>query len=105
MKTRILVLSAVLCASLVATAAAAGRGNGNGNANRGAGRPPACDLSRPGQGVPLRDGSGRVQAGRGNPASNGTPRRDGSGKATAPGKGAKDGTGNRANCPMPTPGG
>jgi hypothetical protein len=102
MKTKILVLSVVLSTSLVASAAAAGRGAGN--ANRGATRSPACDLSGPGQGVPVRDGSGRAQAGRGNPNSTGTPVRDGTGKATAPGKGPKDGTGNRANCPTLPPG-
>ena len=102
MKTKPLVLSAVLCAALVPSALAAGRGNSN--ANRGANRQPTGDLSGPGHGVPLRDGSGRVQAERGNSNGNGTPLRDGSGKATAPGKGAKDGAGNRANCPTPPQG-
>ncbi len=51
--------------------------------------------------MPVRDGSGKSVNNRGNPNSTGTPVRDGSGKATAPGKGAKDGTGNQANCPQP----
>jgi hypothetical protein len=108
MKTKLVLLSTVLAGAFIVPAFAAGRGNGNGNGNgnRNAGGPgcPAnpsgiCDLSGPGQGTPLRDGSGRMRNGRGNPNSNGTPLRDGSGKATAPGKGPKDGSGNRANCP------
>ena len=99
MKTRILVFSILLCGAIVGSASAAGRGNGN--ANRGASRSANCDLTGPGQGTPQRDGSGRVRNDRGNPSSKGTPVRDGSGKATAPGNGPKDGTGNRANCPVP----
>ena len=99
MKTKILVLSFLFCGALAADAAAAGRGNGN--ANRGATRPATCDLSGPGQGTPVRDGSGQSRNGRGNPSSNGTPVRDGSGKGSAPGNGPRDGTGNRANCPTP----
>jgi hypothetical protein len=104
-------LSVLISASLLASAPVfAARGAaGNGNAGRGGpqpGRGPAsveCDLSGPGQGTPRRDGSGKVANQRGNPNSNGTPLKDGSGKATAPGKGSKDGTGNRANCPVVPP--
>jgi hypothetical protein len=99
MKTRILVLSSVLALSLGSGALAAPAGNGK--ANRGASRPATCDLTGPGQGVPARSGSGQAEAGRRNPNSVGTPLRDGSGRVTAPGKGPKDGTGNRANCPLP----
>lgn len=53
--------------------------------------------------IPLKDGSGKASANRGNPNSTGTPLRDGSGKASAPGKGAKDGSGNNANCPNAQP--
>ncbi len=84
MKTKIVLISLLLSAGLVTSASAAGRG---GNGNRGASRPATCDLS--GTGTPR------------NPNSTGTPLRDGSGRATAPGQGAKDGTGNRANCPNP----
>ena len=101
MKTRILISCFVLCVAVAAHAAPAGRGNAG--ANRGSARPPTCDLSGPGQGTPLRDGSGAVRNGRGNPNSNGSPLRDGSGKASAPGKGPKDGTGNRAQCPVTPP--
>lgn len=100
MKLRIILCSVLLSAGVVVSASAAGRGNGQGNGSRGAcPNNGVCDLSGPGQGTPLRDGSGRVRNNRGNPNSTGTPRRDGSGKATAPGKGPKDGTGNNANCP------
>jgi hypothetical protein len=99
MKTKIVLLSVLLSAGLVASASAAGRGNrgGSGNAGRGANNG-VCDLSGPGQGTPLRDGSGRGVCG--NPNGTGTPLRDGSGKASAPGKGPKDGSGNRADCPI-----
>lgn len=100
MKTKIILLSILVSAGLV-TGAYAAQGRGNGSANRGAARPSAsCDLTGPGQGTPLRDGSGRMLNNRGNPNSTGTPLRDGSGKATAPGKGPKNGTGNNANCPV-----
>lgn len=62
-----------------------------------------CTGTCPALNTPLQDGSGKVEKQRGNPNSTGTPLRDGSGKATAPGKGAKDGTGNQANCPNPAP--
>lgn len=83
MKTKIILITVLLSAGLVASASAAPRGNGN----RGASRP----------------GTGEMTGARGNPNSTGTPLRDGSGKATAPGKGAKDGTGTQANCPNPPP--
>ncbi len=105
MKTKILLTTALLSASLLASTSAFARGpGGNGGGARGANRANAvCDLSGPGQGTPLQDGSGKAINGRGNPNSTGTPLRDGSGKATAPGKGPKNGTGNNANCPL-TPG-
>jgi hypothetical protein len=111
MKTK-LILSILLGGALVASAFAAGRGNGNGPGNgpRGlangmavcdaANCPRVCDMSGPGQGTPRRDGSGKLLRGRGNPNSTGTPLRDGSGRATAPGRGPKDGSGNRAGCPL-----
>jgi hypothetical protein len=107
MKTKIMLLSALISAGLLTSASAFARGpGGGGNAARGASCPnAACDLSGPGQGTPLRDGSGRALNHRGNPNSTGTPLRDGSGKATAPGKGPKDGSGNNANCPNPPTGG
>lgn len=94
MKTKFVLLSALLSAGLVAGAFAA-QGRGNGGSGRNASCPAAgsCDLSGPGQGTPRRDGSGK--------SANGTPRLDGSGRATAPGNGAKAGTGNRSNCPNP----
>ena len=104
MKTKIVLVSFLLSAGL-ATSAFAAHGRGNGNASRGAARlAPNCDLTGPGQGTPLRDGSGKVLNNRGNPNSTGTPLRDGSGKATAPGKGPKGGSGNNANCPSPPAG-
>ncbi len=94
-----------------------GNGNGGGRGNGGQQRPktpptqcdgsgprfrdPAlCDGSGPGQGTPRRDGSGKALKDRGNPSSTGTPLRDGSGRSTAPGKGAKDGSGNNPSCPL-----
>lgn len=107
MKNKITLVSVLLSASLLASASAFARGPGNagrGNASATRGTTSApCDLTDPGQGTPLRDGSGKVANNRGNPNSTGTPLKDGSGKATAPGKGAKDGSGNNANCPNPTP--
>jgi hypothetical protein len=104
MKTKTTLIALLISAGLLTGASAFARGPGGygaGAANRGASRPNAsCDLSGPGQGMPLRDGSGRAVNNRGNPNSTGTPLRDGSGKATAPGKGAKDGTGNQVNCPV-----
>ena len=92
MKTKIILLTALIGAGLLAgtSAFAAGPRGGNGQGNRGSSVT-----------VPVRDGSGKVINNRGNPNSTDTPVRDGSGKATAPGKGAKDGTGNQANCPQP----
>jgi hypothetical protein len=96
MKTKyILVLTLISAGLLAGTSAyaAGGRGGGGGGGGRG-----------PSQAAPVRDGSGKSVNNRGNPNSTGTPVRDGSGKATAPGKGAKDGTGNQANCPnVPAP--
>lgn len=92
MKTKFLLLTALIGAGLLAgtSAFAAGPRGGNGQGNRGSSAT-----------APARDGSGKAVNNRGNPNSTGTPVRDGSGKATAPGKGAKDGTGNRADCPQP----
>jgi hypothetical protein len=107
MKTKITLITALLSAGLLTSASALARGpGGNGGGNRGAARTPnaVCDLSGPGQGTPLRDGSGKALNNRGNPNSTGTPLRDGSGKATAPGQGPKDGTGNNPNCPIPPAG-
>lgn len=103
MKTKIMLITALIGAGLLTSTSAFARGpGGNGSAGRSASRPNAtCDLSGPGQGTPLQDGSGKTINNRGNPNSTGTPLRDGSGKATAPGKGPKDGTGNNANCPNP----
>lgn len=95
MKTKFILLISFLGAGLLAgtSALAAGPRGGSGP---GGGRGPV-------QTAPVRDGSGKTVNNRGNPNSTGTPVRDGSGKATAPGKGAKDGTGNQANCPnVPT---
>lgn len=99
MKTKMILLAALASSALVLPAGAASRGQGN-SGRAPASRPATCDLSGPGAGTPLRDGSGRARQGMGNPNSTGTPLRDGSGKATAPGRGPKDGTGNQANCPV-----
>lgn len=112
MKTKIMLITALISAGLLTSASAFARGpGGNGGGSRGASRTPStrapsgtCDLSGPGQGTPLRDGSGKALNQRGNPNSTGTPLRDGSGRATAPGRGPKDGTGNNANCPVPPAG-
>ncbi len=113
--TRFALLS-LLIAGLAAAPALARQGGGNGGngqGNRGARQQSAvcdgtggfgngtgiCDGSGPGQGTPLRDGSGKALKNRGNPNSTGTPLKDGSGKATAPGKGPKDGSGANADCP------
>ena len=91
MKTKFILLTSLLGAALLAgtSALAAGpRGGGNGGGRGPCPPTPACD------------GSGRAASNRGNPNATGTPLRDGSGKASAPGKGAKDGTGNRAACPV-----
>jgi hypothetical protein len=109
MKTKIVLITALISAGLLTSASSFARGGpgGAGSGNRGASRatPKAdCDLTGRGQGTPLQDGSGKTLNNRGNPNSTGTPLRDGSGKATAPGKGPKDGTGNNANCPVPPAG-
>lgn len=99
MKTKIIILTSLISAGLLAgtSALAAGSrgGGGNGGGNGGGGGR-GCT-----QAAPAQDGSGKSVNNRGNPNSTGTPLRDGSGKDTAPGKGAKDGTGNQANCPNP----
>lgn len=100
MKTKLIVLFVFVLGGLTTTSLAAGRGPGNAGRAGYRGTPAPCDLSGPGQGTPLRDGSGRAINQRGNPNGTGTPRRDGSGRATAPGKGPKDGSGNRADCPL-----
>lgn len=102
-----MLINALISVGLLTSASAFARGpGGSGSASRGASRAPsaACDLSGPGQGTPLQDGSGKALNSRGNPNSTGTPLRDGSGKATAPGKGSKNGTGTNANCPNPPTG-
>lgn len=104
MKTKMLLIASLISVGLLTSASALARGPG-GSGNRGASGPAAsCDLTGPGQGTPLQDGSGKTLYGRGNPNSTGTPLRDGSGRATAPGRGPKDGTGNNANCPVPPAG-
>ena len=85
MKTKIILIISLISVGLLTGASAFARG-GNGG-------------SRAGTGTPVRDGSGQT-LNRGNPNSTGTPLKDGSGRATAPGKGAKDGTGANANCPL-----
>ncbi len=93
MKTKIILLTSLISAGLLAGTSALAAGPRGGNSSGGRNSAPAA---------PVRDGSGQsVNPNRGNPNSNGTPLKDGSGKATAPGKGAKDGTGNQANCPIP----
>jgi hypothetical protein len=107
MKTKMILITALISAGLLTSASSFARGpGGKGGGNRSASRAPSasCDLSGPGQGTPLQDGSGKALNNRGNPNSTGTPLRDGSGRTTAPGKGAKDGTGNNANCPVPPAG-
>jgi hypothetical protein len=86
MKNKIVLLTSLISVGLL-TSATAFAGNGNGGGQRGTGA-----------GTPVCDGSGQT-LNRGNPNSTGTPLKDGSGKATAPGKGAKDGTGTQADCP------
>lgn len=98
MKTIRLAFLSLLALAVTAVPAFArgpGGGGGSGPMQRPAGASPnVC--------TPIRDGSGPgCLAQRGNPKSTGTPLKDGSGKAAAPGQGAKDGTGNRANCPNP----
>jgi len=83
MKTYTVLLGILLSVGLATSALAAqGRGQGGSSGSgRSTMRPaPSCDRTGPGQGTPLRDGSG---------------------KATAPGKGSKDGSGKGANCPTP----
>lgn len=119
--TKILLTSSLLTVSLVAVSFAKGPGSNNGN-NQGQGQfganaalrcdgsglqgnRTACDASAncKGTGIPLQDGSGKITNNMGNPNSTGTPLKDGSGKGSAPGKGPKNGTGNKGNCPNPTP--
>ena len=101
-----MLITALISAGLLTSTSSFARGpGGGGSAGRGAsGTNASCDLSGPGQGTPLLDGSGKALNNRGNPNSTGTPLRDGSGKATAPGKGPKNGTGTNANCPNPPTG-
>lgn len=83
MKTKFILIVTLLSAGLLTGTSVYARGGGGGG--------------------PRGQGSGaqvhRETGPRGNPNSQGTPLRDGSGKASAPGKGAKNGAGNRANCP------
>ena len=87
MKTKIILITSLISVGLLTGASAFARG-GNGGGNPGSGT-----------GIPVRDGSGQT-LNRGNPNSTATPLKDGSGRATAPGNGAKDGTGANANCPV-----
>jgi hypothetical protein len=103
MKTKIMFITALISAGLLTNASTFARGPGGaGSGNRGASRatPANCDLSGPGQGTPLRDGSVKALNNRGNPNSTGTPLRDGSGRVTAPGKGPTNGSGTQANRPV-----
>lgn len=84
MKTKLILIVTLLSAGLLTGTSVYARGGGGGGGPRGQG-----------SGAQVNRDAGP----RGNPNSLGTPLRDGSGKATAPGKGAKNGTGNRANCP------
>lgn len=98
MKTKIIILTSLISAGLLAGTSALAAGSRGGGGNGGGGRGGNRDCT---QSVPAQDGSGKSINNRGNPNSTGTPVRDGSGKDSAPGKGAKDGTGNQANCPNP----
>jgi hypothetical protein len=86
MKTKLILIVTLLSAGLLTGTSVHARSGGGG-----------------GGGGPRGQGSGaqvnRDSGPRGNPNSQGAPLRDGSGKASAPGKGAKNGTGDRANCP------
>jgi hypothetical protein len=82
MKTKLILVSVLISAGLV-TGAFAAQGGGKGNANRGGGSGSS------------QSGANCDQAGTGQC----TPQRDGSGKAKSPGKGAKDGSGKKSNCP------
>lgn len=92
MKNKIILVTFLISAGLLAGTSALAAGPRGGNGSGGRSSAPAA---------PARDGSGKSINQRGNPNSTGTPLRDGSGKTTAPGRGAKDGSGNRANCPNP----
>ncbi|MBE2215761.1 MAG: hypothetical protein IAE82_17945 [Opitutaceae bacterium] len=110
----ILMISALMVAMTSAPAWAGGKGGGGRGSGSGVcpignvpgsglcGGSGACDGTQ--QRLRLRDGScvapsGAPATAQGNPAATGTPRRDGSGKSTAPGQGAKDGTGNQPRHP------
>jgi hypothetical protein len=76
----LLLLSISTMGSALVLGAPGGNGQGSGpRGNAGRGNAANCTQTGPGQGTPLRDGSG---------------------KAKAPGRGAKDGSGNKANCPL-----
>jgi hypothetical protein len=80
-KSLLLLLSISTVGSALVLAAPGG-GNGQGAGPRGngsRGNAANCTQTGPGQATPVRDGSG---------------------KAKSPGKGAKDGSGNKANCPV-----
>jgi len=83
MKTKFILIVTILSAGLLTGTSVYARGGGGGG-SRGQG-----------SGAQVHRESGP----RGNPNSQGAPLRDGTGKASAPGKGAKNGTGDRANCP------
>ena len=124
--SKIILATSIITGVLVTGSFAKGPGgNGNGSGSQGQGQcqganagntrcdgtgphngdPTYCDASGPcqGTGIPLKDGSGKVTKGQGNPNSTGTPLKDGSGTTSAPGKGQKNGTGNNANCPNTAP--
>lgn len=104
MKITHFILFSVITAALAAPAFARGPGRGNGPC-RGTGVCPYGNIPGSGMCAGARAGAtrGAVDSARGNPNSTGTPLRDGSGKATAPGHGAKDGTGNNPRHPETSP--
>ncbi|HQF37506.1 MAG TPA: hypothetical protein PK322_00145 [Opitutaceae bacterium] len=114
-----IIIPALVLALFAVPVFARGNGNGNGGGRGNGGQQRSqttakqcdgsgprhgdralCDGSGPGQGTPRRDGSGKALNDRGNPNSTGTPLRDGSGRSSAPGQGAKDGSGNNPDCPL-----
>jgi hypothetical protein len=113
MKTKHIIGIATLTAGLLMATPVFAKGNGSGSAkgNQANGQngytqsadakaynQGICDGSGPGQGTPLRDGSGKAAKGKnkGNAAGNGEPLRDGSGRTNG-GKGY--GRNNDGTCP------
>jgi hypothetical protein len=94
----------ILTVTLLATTLTAGVALAGPRGNRGGGaraNPNRASITGtcPAGNVP-GTGAGKSIRGAGNPNSTGTPLRDGSGKATAPGNGARDGTGNNPRHPV-----